>query len=701
MSPPSWIWTCVAVVGIVLLALTTTARLTLLSTRFDTAAVSDADGYERVYTQILPSPQVQAAIRTGLTGLPIDPTYVTANLRVLLPPTVLEQVVRDLVGEYVDVLTGRASSVQLTAALQPVVDNVVSVVRELLPGALASAPQVTATSLAAFDADVRTLFAQLVAGDFDLRLPAIHLDRKSAPKVAKVLTSGLPSDQARALRTQVTPMLLAGDLTNAVATVIPAYLNDAAVHQLAVRAAAGTKLALAELPVDASGAAPHAVLPLSVAWLTAIALLLLAVALVGWVTSGPLRRARDLAVTLGASAIVTLVAGGVIRAVAVDPLAALGRGGLDPATRALVRDIDRNLRSGIAQTFLEQIAIIAAAAIGAALVARGRPAWNRQPRRLTAGLATAFIGAAALVVVALPPANASPACNGSPSLCERRYSQVSFLTSHNAMASSDRGFIGADQDADLTGQLDNGVRALMLDLHYWTTPEQAAPFVAGLDPRTRSAWAPLTRVFQPHPGVWLCHNVCQLGADAAATQLRSLRDWLHSHPDDVVTLILQDDVSPADVQDTLHRAGLDPLLATPPADGRPWPTLGRMIADHHTLVVFTQNAELTTGPVRNFYWLAAETPYAARTVRGLTCSQGRGPVSAPLFLVNNWLTTAEPSRTAALRVNSQDFLLGRVERCEQQRGMRANFVAVDFAQIGQPLNVIDALNALPDPVPVG
>jgi hypothetical protein len=33
--------------------------------------------------------------------------------------------------------------------------------------------------------------------------------------------------------------------------------------------------------------------------------------------------------------------------------------------------------------------------------------------------------------------------------------------------------------------------------------------------------------------------------------------------------------------------------------------------------------------------------------------------------------------------------------------MRANFIALDFTQIGQPLDVIDTLNALPDPVPLG
>ncbi len=698
--PPRWVWAAIAAVGVALLVLTTTARMTLLSARFDTDAVAHTDGYERVYSQILPSPAVQTAIRDGLANLPIDPTYITANIRVLLPPAVLEEVVHELVAQYVDVLAGRSHSVQVARALQPIVDNVVRVVEELLPGAVASAPRVTAKSLSTFDADVRQLVAQLRSGDVDFRLPAVHLDARTAPKAAKILTDALPASRAIALRKQITPMLLAGDLSGAVATVVPAYLDDAALRELTSRAADGAQLAVGALPA-AVGRSPHAILPLGVGWLTFIAGVLLAVALVGWAASQPLRRARDVAVTLAVSVLVTLAAGLVVRAVAVDPLRDFAHSGLDTTAQQLVLDIDRNLRSGVAVTFLELTMLVGAVAAGAAVVARGRAAWSREPRRLTAGLATAVIGGTALVLVALPPASAAPTCNGSAELCSRRYNQVSYLTSHNAMASSDRGFIGADQDAGITGQLDNGVRALMLDLHYWTTPEQAAPFVAGLDPKTRSAWGPLTRAFQPRPGVWLCHNVCQLGADPATVQLQGLRDWLRDHDDDVVTLILQDDVSPADVQATLKAAGLDPWLATPPADGEPWPTLGRMVEQHHTLVVFTQNADLTTGPVRNFYDLSAETPYQATGVKELTCAQGRGPVSAPLFLVNNWLTSAEPSRSAALRVNNREFLLARVERCQTERGMRANFVAVDFTQIGAPITVIDALNALPDPVPIG
>ena len=98
------------------------------------------------------------------------------------------------------------------------------------------------------------------------------------------------------------------------------------------------------------------------------------------------------------------------------------------------------------------------------------------------GIALAFAVAAVLVFViaASWPLGSSLSCNGSPSLCDRAYNKVSYLTSHNAMSSSERRFLEAEQEPDIVGQLDEGVRGLMLDLHTWTTPAQAAPVLAGL-----------------------------------------------------------------------------------------------------------------------------------------------------------------------------------------------------------------------------
>ncbi len=318
---------------------------------------------------------------------------------------------------------------------------------------------------------------------------------------------------------------------------------------------------------------------------------------------------------------------------------------------------------------------------------------SERRRRLLAAAALGLVVALVAVALAAWPHPSTLSCNGSRRLCDRGYDRVTYLTSHNAMASTARGFLAPDQDSDLIGQLDGGVRALMLDLHRWTTPADAAPVLTALGPEIRAVVAPLVRATPSRPGIWLCHEICQVGADPAVGQLALVRRWLSAHPDDVVTLILEDDISLADIRATVSAAGLDPWLATPPALGSSWPTLRQMILRHHTLAVFTQNARAAAGPIRNFYQYAAETPFHAATSAALTCVPGRGPATAPLFLVNNWVTMDIPTPASALAVDNATTLRDRLRRCAAQRKMRPTFVAVDFVETGSPLRVVDELNA--------
>ena len=61
-----------------------------------------------------------------------------------------------------------------------------------------------------------------------------------------------------------------------------------------------------------------------------------------------------------------------------------------------------------------------------------------------------------------------------------------------------------------------------------------------------------------------------------------------------------------------------------------------------------------------------------------------------MFQFNHWLTP--PHRSTASMVNSKSFLGGRVERCEVARGRGPTLVAVDFAERGALLSIVDELN---------
>ena len=62
-----------------------------------------------------------------------------------------------------------------------------------------------------------------------------------------------------------------------------------------------------------------------------------------------------------------------------------------------------------------------------------------------------------------------------------------------------------------------------------------------------------------------------------------------------------------------------------------------------------------------------------------------------MFLLNHWIDTAD-KRAAAGVVNGYDVLDARAKQCAQDRGHMPNFVAVNFAEDGDLLRVVNGLN---------
>src|SRR5689334_13647860 len=57
-------------------------------------------------------------------------------------------------------------------------------------------------------------------------------------------------------------------------------------------------------------------------------------------------------------------------------------------------------------------------------------------------------------------------CNGTAALCARRLNQVVFAGTHNSYAASDQpGWYFAPQHHGIARQLDDGIRALLIDVH--------------------------------------------------------------------------------------------------------------------------------------------------------------------------------------------------------------------------------------------
>ena len=312
--------------------------------------------------------------------------------------------------------------------------------------------------------------------------------------------------------------------------------------------------------------------------------------------------------------------------------------------------------------------------------------------------AAALIGGlVAWLVPAQVASSEARACNGDAELCDRRYDEVVYAATHNSMSSPDVVFIWPEHDGDIRSQLDQGIRALLIDTHHWTplvSDEQLAaadPYLpAGVAERIFETLGPLR---QGRDGTYLCHNQCALGATPLVDALDTIREFLDENPDEVVTLIIQDDITPTETAEAFTRAGLDPYLHehTP---GTPWASLGDLIDRGERLVVFAEDE----GPPPDWYHQAfeyiQETPYRFEEPDDFTCAPNRGDPDASLFLLNHWVQRVAPDRADAVNVNGQDVIVERARACQRERGLLPNYIAVNFYSIGDLDDAVARLNGL-------
>ncbi|MBI2765316.1 MAG: hypothetical protein HYX53_05305 [Chloroflexi bacterium] len=325
---------------------------------------------------------------------------------------------------------------------------------------------------------------------------------------------------------------------------------------------------------------------------------------------------------------------------------------------------------------------------------------------LRADLGLLAVALLALTLVGfLPRASAAPtttttlaanptACNGDAVLCDRRYDQVVYPATHNSMSAEDQGWLWPFQESGITQQLNDGIRMLLIDTHYWETNDNTAPY----EKRAGPALAPdvaaaAANAGPPESGPLLCHAECWMGHTPLVAGLAEIRDFLVSRPAEVVSIFIQDAITTRDTVAAFQAAGLEPFLYTY-AEGAPWPTLREMIRSNQRLVVFAE----VQGPPPAWYqqgWtLIQDTGFDVTNPSGFTCALNRGRGSNPLFLLNNWIAALVPRQSDAAIVNSRVFLLERARKCMSERGRLPNFIAVNFYETGDLFQVVDELNGV-------
>jgi hypothetical protein len=316
------------------------------------------------------------------------------------------------------------------------------------------------------------------------------------------------------------------------------------------------------------------------------------------------------------------------------------------------------------------------------------------------------------------PAASVSTCNGSDELCDRPLDEVVLAATHNSMSAPLKGWYSSQQDRGIAGQLQDGIRGLLIDTHYadkLTSGRVRTYFASAEDlQRTIHQDGVSTQTYQAAlrlrerigfrgsgtRGIYLCHSFCELGATLLSDALNDLHDFLVTHPGEVVVVINQDYVTPADFVKAVGDAGLTRYVFTPPS-GSSLPTLRELIDADRRLVFLAENEAGGAAWYRLAYRrLVEETPYSFKSAAQLadsasSCKDNRGPARAPLFLLNNWVTTDPlPRPSNADKVNSYKTLLARARACERIRDHLPNLIAVDFYRRGGLINVVNALNGV-------
>jgi Short repeat of unknown function (DUF308) len=352
--------------------------------------------------------------------------------------------------------------------------------------------------------------------------------------------------------------------------------------------------------------------------------------------------------------------------------------------------------------------------------APGRGAATGSPLLIGAIVAGVVVVAALAAMAVLPaPKVASPlaaastptgGCNGSTVLCDRRLDEVVFPSTHNSFAASSQpGWLFANQRFGIERQLRDGIRGFLIDIHYGQPDPQSGLVRTDLEAEGMSH-NKVAQQLSPQalrtaerlagraglgggsgtPRPFLCHTLCELGSEPLDQELTVVREFLDAHPGEVVVLFLESYVPVEETERALERTGLLSEAAEIERD-QPLPTLGQLVADRTRLVVLTERDGGSRPWYLDGFSFAQDTPLSATKASELSCRRWRGTPDSPLLLLNHWTVTFPPSPSRNERIGNS-VLRRQIADCERERSMRANLVAVDFYERTGVLRIAHQLN---------
>lgn len=197
-----------------------------------------------------------------------------------------------------------------------------------------------------------------------------------------------------------------------------------------------------------------------------------------------------------------------------------------------------------------------------------------------------------------------------PRQCSRSYSNISYVGAHNSY-SVQAGSLAANQNYDVTTQLDNGIRLLQGQGHL------------------------------NNGDIHLCHSSCLLlDAGTMTDYLGKVRSWLDANPNEVITILWVNSggIPVSQWAQSYTAVGLDALSYTPasvPVAYSAWPTLQELISSGKRVVNFMDyGADYSAVPyILDHFAHFWENPYD-QTDDSFPCTIDRGSAETPMYMIN-------------------------------------------------------------------
>ena len=236
---------------------------------------------------------------------------------------------------------------------------------------------------------------------------------------------------------------------------------------------------------------------------------------------------------------------------------------------------------------------------------------------------------------------------------------MAYLTTHNAFNSKQDRFLFPNQKSNIAEQLNNGVRALMID------------------------------VYDDNGSTVVYHAYKFLGSQPLSVYLNDIKYFLDNNPNEILTIILETYTSSNAIENEINKVGLLKYLHTQDVNSL-WPKLQTMIDSNKRLVILSDKNDANEKQSWYHYmWnFAVENKYGE-----INCEFNRGSPENSLFIFNHFITSLTGNKDNANKVNSFKYLMNHITNCKDLKNKFPNFITVDFYEIGESIDVVSKLNS--------